>query len=535
MWKFVLLIRGVPATLFALVLALSWISESHAERTSFSLVQRLANGELVEVRDGDLLSVGARIRLQLNSSQRLKVQAIYIDQKGQRTTLARRKEIPVGGRLVLPGGQRWYEVSDGSGLEKFRLVGTTVEGKTIVWELSFQVVSKSAAFLPRQPRLPPNDTTAPKAPSGNSPKAIGLLSMPVSELGQAENLRLFSKRIADLGIEGQSLQTRGAREVRLFKAASPAVVLVFTKRALGSGSIISRRGLIVTNWHVIGNERRVRVILKPKRGLRVRASHAYDARVVRVDRGNDLALIQLVRPPRNLPVLSLGRVKTVQVGEDVHAIGHPKGQWWTYTRGYISQIRVAHKWSYKLKSGKKRAHVGTVIQTQTPINTGNSGGPLLGPDGRIIGVNTFGDAKRQGMNYAVSVEHVRRLIAGKLSRPIATRPTATRRTGLRKKRRIKWHPVDRNKNGRPDGYWADLNGNGKPDAFIIDKNEDGVTDYILLDRNENGKPDVKIVVIRRRGKKITVWYYDRNEDGKADVVGIDLNNDGKIDRYKRLT
>ena len=74
------------------------------------------------------------------------------------------------------------------------------------------------------------------------------------------------------------------------------------------------------------------------------------------------------------------------VGADVHAIGHPFGEDWTYTRGYVSQLRDQYGW----KSDLGKHHVADVIQTQTPINPGNSGGPLFSEIGEVVGVTTFG-------------------------------------------------------------------------------------------------------------------------------------------------
>jgi Trypsin-like peptidase domain len=94
----------------------------------------------------------------------------------------------------------------------------------------------------------------------------------------------------------------------------------------------------------------------------------------------------------------------IEVGADVHAIGHPTGETWTYTTGIVSQIRPDYEW----RSGPQDVqHRATVIQTQTPINPGNSGGPLLSDDGQLVGVNAFGTKETQGLNFAISAKEVR--------------------------------------------------------------------------------------------------------------------------------
>ena len=92
---------------------------------------------------------------------------------------------------------------------------------------------------------------------------------------------------------------------------------------------------------------------------------------------------------------------------DVHAIGHPTGEAWTYTTGVISQYRQAYEWQVEDDPIKHRADI---IQTQTPINPGSSGGPLFGDSSSLIGVNSF-KAGGEGLNFAVSVDEVRKFLA----------------------------------------------------------------------------------------------------------------------------
>ena len=85
-----------------------------------------------------------------------------------------------------------------------------------------------------------------------------------------------------------------------------------------------------------------------------------------------------------------------EVGSDVHAIGQPGSLSWTYTKGYVSQIRNNYKWNYE-----KTQHEASIIQTQTPISPGNSGGPLISSDGELLGVNSF-KAQGENLNFAVT-------------------------------------------------------------------------------------------------------------------------------------
>src|SRR4051812_49126929 len=99
---------------------------------------------------------------------------------------------------------------------------------------------------------------------------------------------------------------------------------------------------------------------------------AMEAKLIKYDEIADLALIQMQPTPAGLNPLRLADSNSVEVGSSVHAIGHPNGEYWTYTQGIVSQVRHGYQWT-----DGKLAHKATVVQTQTPINPGNSGGPLL--------------------------------------------------------------------------------------------------------------------------------------------------------------
>ena len=184
--------------------------------------------------------------------------------------------------------------------------------------------------------------------------------------------------------ENFQAKSRGPKEVALFKAVSPAVVLITTEDSLGTGSLISSKGEVLTNWHVVGSNKEVGIIFKPERDTqKVTKNDLYRGVVVKIDQVADLALIKLVEWPANRQQVRLGSSDEISIGSDVHAIGHPRGESWTYTKGVISQFRNDYQWS----GGKGTLkHKADVIQTQTPINPGNSGGPLLSETGKMIGV-----------------------------------------------------------------------------------------------------------------------------------------------------
>ena len=139
--------------------------------------------------------------------------------------------------------------------------------------------------------------------------------------------------------------------------------------AVGSGFIISKDGFVVTNNHVIENADEVEVVLNDDRRLK--------GKVIGKDPKTDLALIK-IEPKDDLIPVEWGNSKTARIGEWVVAIGNPLGLGGTVTAGIISAR------GRNLRSGPYDDY----IQTDAPINRGNSGGPLFDIQGRVIGVNT---------------------------------------------------------------------------------------------------------------------------------------------------
>jgi len=180
----------------------------------------------------------------------------------------------------------------------------------------------------------------------------------------------------------------------IYEQASPAVVMVMghsdggKSGSGGTGSIIQADGLVLTNAHVVIEERtgrpypRLSVFLKPTRVTgesTVDLSRMLRAKVIAYSTPLDLALLRLEHAPAPLPVMAIGESTQGRIGDRVVAIGHPEqGGLWTLTTGVIS----AEVDNFNGVKGKN------VFQTETGLNRGNSGGPLLDSEGRMIAVNT---------------------------------------------------------------------------------------------------------------------------------------------------
>jgi putative serine protease PepD len=187
---------------------------------------------------------------------------------------------------------------------------------------------------------------------------------------------------------------------RVYREVSAGVVSIRAGAGAGTGFVIDRRGRIVTNAHVVGGVRRVRVEFGED-------TASVDGRVVGRDRSSDLALVR-VRPSAvrgGLRPLALADSDRVRVGDLAVAIGSPFGLPHTVTAGVVSalgrQIDAPDGFS-----------IPGAIQTDAAINPGNSGGPLLDRDARVIGVNSqieTGGAGRGnvGVGFAVPSNIVR--------------------------------------------------------------------------------------------------------------------------------
>ena len=209
--------------------------------------------------------------------------------------------------------------------------------------------------------------------------------------------------------------TRGDTGVSVFRQVSPSVVLVVTGNVkddkvtdvgFGAGVIIEPSGYVLTNWHVITGYEAGVIFLKPATGATPEKNKAYVVTLVAQDEKADLALLKIVKPPAGLPTVQFGDISMIQVAEDVHIIGHPHGELWSYSTGVISQIRDNYDWKYS--DGSK--HLAKVLQLQTAINPGNSGGPVLDNTSKMLGLVSM-SKEGQNLNYAVAIDVIKSFVA----------------------------------------------------------------------------------------------------------------------------
>ncbi len=179
------------------------------------------------------------------------------------------------------------------------------------------------------------------------------------------------------------------------------VVLLMGDAGYGSGVIISTKGHVLTNNHVVEHNENLEAILSYQYNLDGYEEYVHSIEIIKQDKVKDLALIKINNPRTALRPINISR-KVPAIGSRVHAIGHPDLEVWSYTTGYISQIREEYEWSYE----DEFEHIANVYQTQTPVAEGNSGGPLLNDHGNLVGINTFGDHKNDFQNFSVTVDEI---------------------------------------------------------------------------------------------------------------------------------
>ena len=205
-----------------------------------------------------------------------------------------------------------------------------------------------------------------------------------------------------------------AQNIYVYEMCNEAVVNITTKvmnynwflepyvqdGGSGSGSIIDRRGYILTNVHVIQGASEIYVSLHD--------GSQYKAQVVGTDLDSDLAVIKF-EPPRNieLKTISFGKSEDLKVGQRVIAIGNPFGLERTMTTGIVSGL------GRPIQNSNQRI-IRNMVQTDAAINPGNSGGPLLDTAGRMIGINTMiksSSGSSAGVGFAVPSETAVRVVA----------------------------------------------------------------------------------------------------------------------------
>ena len=235
------------------------------------------------------------------------------------------------------------------------------------------------------------------------------------------SLELSDKELFDVAQVTETTVTEVPLDSRLIrrvaKEVSDAVVSIYTKtevpfklkllpfpssgyrfsvpgEALGSAFFIHPSGYLLSNNHVIENAKEITA--------RTNAGEDFDLQVVARDPVLDLALLKVTNPDRKFPIIPMGRSDEIDIGDWVIAVGNPLGLGHTVTHGIISQTGRNLE---EAQEGAEGRHV-EYLQTDTAINPGSSGGPLITLSGSWIGVNTAVLVGTQGISFSVPSSQV---------------------------------------------------------------------------------------------------------------------------------
>jgi putative serine protease PepD len=197
--------------------------------------------------------------------------------------------------------------------------------------------------------------------------------------------------------------TSNTSAAALYRRAAPAVVEIQAGNASGTGFVVDAEGHVVTNDHVVGSQETVQV--------RFAQGGSGQGRVIATDPSTDLAVLQVDLAGHGVSPLEFGSSKDVQVGDPVYAIGNPFGLERSLTAGIVSALD-------RDITAPNNFTINGVIQTDAPVNRGNSGGPLLDAAGEVIGVvsqiqsETGGNV---GIGYAVPSDTARTVVEALLT------------------------------------------------------------------------------------------------------------------------
>lgn len=196
----------------------------------------------------------------------------------------------------------------------------------------------------------------------------------------------------------------------------------------GSGSLIDVAGrLVLTNHHVVGESRKVAVFFpqfdKQKKVITDRdyyfqqlrgGKDVLEGEVIARDSKRDLAIIKLPKLPAGTTALRMAK-DSVAPGDNVHSLGNPgaSGALWAYTNGYVKQV-YKNRWTVLDREDKSEHHYeAQVVETTSPVNPGDSGGPLLNSAGELAAVTQGGVVSQGTISFFVDISEVRALLAAK--------------------------------------------------------------------------------------------------------------------------
>jgi S1-C subfamily serine protease len=289
-------------------------------------------------------------------------------------------------------------------MRRFSLLG----GVCLVIGLMSGYMAHEAGF-PKTQAQPP--ATPPANPSEILPQGVaGTSGLPALPLGNAaaDDGLLPEERVS---IAVYEKCNRSVVHIATRSVAMDSFLQVSLREGSGSGSVLDQSGMILTNYHVIDGAKEISVSLF--NGL------SYSAMLVGQDPDTDIAVLKIDAPRDQLLPVTWGDSQTLRVGQRIYAIGNPFGLERTMSTGMISSLN-------RQVPARERRTMRSLIQIDAALNQGNSGGPLLGTRGQLIGMNTAimstnGDSA--GVGFAIPVSTLKRIVPQLIQNGRVIRPT----------------------------------------------------------------------------------------------------------------
>lgn len=351
-----------------------------------------------------------------------------------------------------------------------------------------------------------------------------------------------------------------------YRVGAPATVIIRTRDGLGSGVVVDKSGLVLTNHHVVDD------FLQPDLSMHVslevatieptgrmkRTNKTYEGVVLKADAVKDLALIRMKDPPSDLVAIPLAGADP-QIGENVLSIGHAGiGLTWAAKTCTVSGIGDQTRDTSMLEVGdcnlkdpsdtekeakrrteqceaRKReikeelatATQGLAVQTSCNITHGDSGGPLLNAHGEIVGLNQSLRFDAATVAFHVHVAEIRAFLKDVPKAPLQIVPDPWCEGGTEAS------VEDLDGDGKPDavklsGGFGRHFGMGDSDATFIDLDGDGATSP-----HSKENPFDAEVIVMKKDDDVFAWY-DTDNDGRFDILLRDKEADGSVDVGWRL-
>lgn len=285
--------------------------------------------------------------------------------------------------------------------------------------------------------------------------------------------------------------SRGLKEKEAYNHLVKSTVIVETANEIGSGVVISNDGQILTNYHVIKNQEDIHIAFKPKSKYTTNPTKNsfLKVKILKVDPLKDLALLRILdnNLAQNLTPINLASLDDVDIGEDIYTMGHPEKEYFTLGWGTVSSVRQNYSWNTH--------KANFVIQTQSATSKGNSGGPLLGEDYKLIGLNSFSNTQGQNLNFAVSISDINEFLSKKsndtfqikLDNQYKNYTKLSSKNGFdTKKTPLTEYSLDGNQNSIKDLLAIDIGNNGVYNYLLFDENEDGSFEKKAYDKDGDG-------------------------------------------------